>query len=78
MIHAFVLIHVESGKEKIISEKFKKIKIIKEIFLVDGEYEIILRVEATDTHILKKIVANQIEKIDGVISTAISNISNVT
>lgn len=66
---ALVLINTETGVEETVLEKLKKMKNVKEAFIVYGVYDIIVKVEAKDLEELRDIVSTRIRRVEGVRST---------
>ncbi len=52
MIEAFVLVVVKPGTEEKVYQELKKRDDIREIYRVYGEYDLLLRVEVPDIHLL--------------------------
>lgn len=69
MIGAIVLINSEKGKENLVLEETKLIPGVKEIFLVYGAYDIILRLEKDTKEELEKSVLDEIRAIKTVRAT---------
>ncbi len=72
---AFLLINVVTGKEDIIMEKLLKLKEIREVHLVPGDYDILAVIEV-ETGLIKpapeklaEIVKGKVRKIAGVSHT---------
>ncbi len=66
---AFVLISTIPGKEREVYDKISKIKYVAELHPLFGEYDLMVKIDATDFSELGKIVIDQIRTIDGVIDT---------
>jgi len=66
---AFVLINAEIGGEQEVIEALKKIKNVKEAYLVYGVYDIIAKVEAETMDKLKEAITWNIRRLDKVRST---------
>ncbi|MCL4314687.1 MAG: Lrp/AsnC ligand binding domain-containing protein [Candidatus Thermoplasmatota archaeon] len=66
---AFVLISTVPGKEHEVYNKISKIKYVAEIHPLFGEYDLIVKIDASDFSELGKIVIDDIRTIDGVIDT---------
>jgi len=69
MALAFVLINVELGKEKEVLDQLRSIDSVKEVNLVYGVYDIVVKVEADTTDKLKEIVTYKIRKLADIRST---------
>lgn len=66
---ALVLINTETGVEEKVLEKLKKMKNVKEAFIVYGVYDIIVEVEAKDLEELRDTISTSIRRVEGVRST---------
>ncbi len=62
-------IHCETGKESPIIRKLMEIKGISEVTGTLGLYDIIVKVEATDSMTLEKIITKEVRKIPHVLTT---------
>jgi len=69
MALAFVLINVELGKEKEVLDQLRSIDSVKEVNLVYGVYDIVVKVEADTADKLKEIVTYKIRKLADIRST---------
>ncbi|MHB8602055.1 MAG: Lrp/AsnC ligand binding domain-containing protein [Nitrosotalea sp.] len=69
MSKAFVAIHCETGKENPIIRKLMEIKGISEVTGTLGLYDIIIKVEASDSITLEKIITKEVRKIPNVLTT---------
>ena len=66
---AFVLINAEIGAEQDVLNQLRKIKSVKEAYIVYGVYDIVAKVEADSMDKLKDNVAWSIRRLDKVRST---------
>jgi DNA-binding Lrp family transcriptional regulator len=66
---AFVLINAEIGAEDEILNELRKIKNVKESYIVYGVYDIIAKVEAETMDKLKECVTWNVRRLDKVRST---------
>lgn len=66
---AFVLINVELGAEEELVKGLKKIENVKEVYVVYGVYDIIVKIEAETMEKLKETVTWKIRRLDKVRST---------
>jgi DNA-binding Lrp family transcriptional regulator len=69
MSKAFVAIHCETGKENPIIRKLMEIKGVSEVTGTLGLYDIIIKVEASDSMTLEKIITREVRKIPNVLTT---------
>jgi Lrp/AsnC family leucine-responsive transcriptional regulator len=76
MLEAFVLVRVQPGRldetsnsMKTIQEEIAKIEGIKEIKIVFGRYDLVLRIEVGTTPELGNLIANRIRNVSGVAET---------
>jgi DNA-binding Lrp family transcriptional regulator len=66
---AFVLINAEIGAEEDVLNELRKIKSVKEAYIVYGVYDIVAKVEAESMDKLKDMVSWNIRRLDKVRST---------
>jgi len=66
---AFVLINAEIGAEAEVLQELRKIKNVKEAYVVYGVYDIVAKVEAESLDKLKEVVTGTIRRSDRVRST---------
>ncbi len=66
---AFVLMNAEIGSEGEILSELKKIKNVKEAYIVYGVYDIIAKVEAESMDKLKDMISWHVRRLDKVRST---------
>jgi DNA-binding Lrp family transcriptional regulator len=69
MSKAFVAIHCETGKENPVIRKLMETKGISEVTGTLGLYDIIIKVEASDSITLEKIITKEVRKIPHVLTT---------
>ena len=69
MAIGFVLIKAAPGHEHEVYNKLSKVREIKELYPLFGEYDLITKIEVEDFEKLGSIVVNKIRLIDGVIDT---------
>lgn len=69
MSKAFVAIHCETGKENPIIRKLMEIRGVSEVTGTLGLYDIIIKVEASDSMTLEKIITKEVRKIPNVLTT---------
>jgi DNA-binding Lrp family transcriptional regulator len=65
----FVLIRTELGQEREVYDKLLKVKGIKEIHPLFGEYDFIAKVNAKDFNALGRLIVNKIRTVKGVTDT---------
>lgn len=69
MSKAFVAIHCETGKESPVIRKLMEIKGVSEVTGTLGLYDIIVKVEASDSMMLEKVITKEVRKIPHVLTT---------
>ena len=69
MTQAYLLIGAELGRELEVRERLGAYPEVKEVHIVLGVYDIIVKIEATDAETLKEVVFNKIRLLGGVQST---------
>ncbi len=69
MSKAFVAIHCETGKESPVIRKLMEIRGISEVTGTLGLYDVIVKVEATDSLTLEKIITKEVRKVPHVLTT---------
>ena len=69
MISCYMLLNVESKKEKKVYQALLNMTEVEGIQEVFGQYDIILKVSAKDLHTLRAYVIDRIRGVDGVTST---------
>ena len=69
MPRAFVLINSELGSEEDVLAELKKVKGVKEAYVVYGVYDILAKVEAESMDKLKESITRNIRQLDKVRST---------
>jgi len=70
MVSAYVLITVESGKEKKTLQKLLKLKEVKKGNVVYGAYDIVLYVETDSLKELQDLIGKKIREIKDVTQTS--------
>lgn len=63
MVTAFVLVLTTAGKERDTLEKLKEIPEVKEAYVVYGEYDLLLKVEAETLKALDDVIMGKIRKL---------------
>ncbi|SHO45237.1 Transcriptional regulator, AsnC family (fragment) [Nitrosotalea sinensis] len=69
MSKAFVAIHCETGKENPVIRKLMEIRGISEVTGTLGLYDVIVKVEASDSLTLEKIITKEVRKVPHVLTT---------
>ncbi len=69
MSKAFVAIHCETGKESPVIRKLMEIRGISEVTGTLGLYDVIVKVEASDSMALEKIITKEVRKVPHVLTT---------
>jgi DNA-binding Lrp family transcriptional regulator len=69
MPNAFVLLNTELGTEENIIRDLKNLEEVKEVFRVDGVYDIIAKLESDTIDKLKEIIVWKLRNLKGVKST---------
>lgn len=68
-MRAYVLVRVETGRERDALEALQGIASLEEIDFLFGEYDYILTVESTDTATLARLISTRIRQAPGVLQT---------
>ena len=69
MPRAFVLINADLGSEDNLVSQLKDIEHVKEVFVVYGVYDIIVKIEADTMEKVKETITWKVRRIDKVRST---------
>jgi DNA-binding Lrp family transcriptional regulator len=69
MTTAFVLINCDLGSEEKIISELKSIKKVKETRGVFGAYDIVTKIEAPSSEMVKEIITSKIRQMDRIRST---------
>ncbi|UCG36140.1 MAG: Lrp/AsnC ligand binding domain-containing protein [Candidatus Bathyarchaeota archaeon] len=69
MPEAYVLVNTEVGSEDEVLKGLKKLKNVKEAYIVYGAYDILARVEADSMNKLKAVTTLDVRKINRVQKT---------
>ena len=69
MNKAFVAIHCETGKESPVIRKLMEIKGVSEVTGTLGLYDVVIKVEASNSKELENIITKQVRKIPNVLTT---------
>jgi len=66
---AFVLVNVEAGTDKEVLENIKHIPEVRDVYMVYGVYDIIVKIESDTLEKLREMVTKKIRQLDKVRST---------
>ena len=66
---AFVLINAKLGSEEEVVKELKKLPNVKEVYVVYGVYDLIVKVEAESLDKLKEYIFSRIRQMDKIRST---------
>ncbi|MEM3143211.1 MAG: Lrp/AsnC ligand binding domain-containing protein [Candidatus Nitrosotenuis sp.] len=69
MATAYVLINCDIGAEEKVLSELRAIKKVKETDGVFGAYDIVTKIEAPSSEMLKEIISSRIRRIDRIRST---------
>ena len=67
--YAFVLIKVQPGKVPSVAQKLYNINEVREIFMITGPFDVLAIIETDDYERLGDILAEEIQKIQGIEET---------
>ncbi len=73
---AFVLINAELGAENELINQVKSIENVKYAYVLYGAYDLVVKIEAPSTEILKKTISNKIRQLKNVRSTLTMTVIN--
>lgn len=66
---AFVLLNAELGAESDLLKELKNMEYVKYVYVLYGAYDLVVKIEAPDSEILKKTISNNIRQLKNVRST---------
>ena len=69
MAQAYLLVRSEHGSEVDVRERLRRLPEVREAHVVYGVYDLVVRVEAENTEVLKNMVFSKIRKMGGIQST---------
>lgn len=69
MITAIVFIHAEVSQLSEVAEQIAAIDGVSEVYSVTGELDLVAMVRVTEIDHVARVVADQVNKVDGVLST---------
>lgn len=70
MTVAYILCVTDVGKEKDVQEKLRKFEEVKEVYVVYGEYDLVVKLELEDLKRLDTFITDQIREIDDIEMTS--------
>lgn len=73
---AFILINVEAGSEEEVAHELKVIDNVRDVYLIYGVYDFVVKVEAETQQKVKETITWKIRKIDKIRSTQTLMISS--
>ncbi len=68
-MRAYVLVKIDTGRERDAHEAFRSITGLEEINFLFGDFDYILTLQAADTVTMARVIRNRIRKAPGVIQT---------
>lgn len=68
-MRAYVLVKVQTGREREALDALQSITSLEEIDFLFGEYDYILTIQATDTATLARLITTRVRKAPGVLQT---------
>ena len=69
MAIAFVLLNADLGTENELVNQLKTIENVKYVYVLYGAYDLVVKIEAPNSEILKKTISNNIRQLKNVRST---------
>ena len=66
---AFILINVEAGTENEVIQELKAIDNVRDVYLVYGVYDLVVKIEAETQKTLKETITWKVRKIEKIRST---------
>jgi len=66
---AYVLINADLGAEEDLVKELKNIEYVTEVYVVDGVYDVIAKVEASKMEVVKETITWKIRRLEKVRST---------
>lgn len=69
VISAYTLIRTENSKREKLVDKIKKLRFVKDVVLVYGEYDIVVKTETDSIEELNFFTYNELRKIRGLTAT---------
>lgn len=70
MVVAYVLLIVKPGEEQKVADKLKKMKDVKDVSIVYGEYDIVAKVEKENMEALQNFLIKQVRALEEVERTS--------
>ena len=65
----FVIIEVELGREREVSEEVAKISEVTEVYVLTGEYDVIAKIEVENSEEALDLIMKKVRKIKGIEET---------
>ena len=69
VISAYTLIRTENSNREKLVDKIKKLRFVKDVVLVYGEYDIVVKTETDSIEELNFFIYNELRKIRGLTAT---------
>jgi len=66
---AFVIVKTDVGHEKAVAKELAKIDEVSEVYLLTGEYDILVRVDPKDPSTVIDLIAEKLRKVGGIQET---------
>jgi DNA-binding Lrp family transcriptional regulator len=77
MVYAYILVQTEVGKAADVAEQISKISGVAQAEDVTGPYDVIVRASAENVDELGRLVASQIQAVEGITRTLTCPIVNI-
>jgi DNA-binding Lrp family transcriptional regulator len=77
MVYAYILVQTEVGKAADVAEQISKISGVAQAEDVTGPYDVIVRASADNVDELGRLVAGQIQSVEGITRTLTCPIVNI-
>jgi DNA-binding Lrp family transcriptional regulator len=65
----YILFNLEPGTKKVFLEKIKKIKAVKDVYLLIGIFDAIAKIEVENIEDLERVYINEIDNITGIMNS---------
>jgi len=70
MVEAFVLVRVKPGSEIIVRDELESLSQNKEVYMLYGEWDFLVKVKENNLKKLKDFIVSKIRTIEGVLDTS--------